>query len=265
MIAACQHGIICRRQLLEAGISSSTVAHRIRAGHLHKLYPGVYAVGHRRISKEGEWMAAALTGGDGAVLSHGSAGQLWRLISRFERIAMHISLPRRSGARPRGIVVHRPRSLDSGDTTQRLGIPTTAATRVVWDLASTLPSLPTRRAFEQAEKLNLLNRLRLAELAADAPGRKGSATIRRLLADRPLPLAETRSWLEELLLRICRDHGLPLPAVTVPLIGCEVDFLWPEARFVVEADGADHMRPAQRDKDNERDVALARAGYLVRR
>jgi hypothetical protein len=41
---------------------------------------------------------------------------------------------------------------------------------------------------------------------------------------------------------------LPLPAVNVPLRGYEVDFLWPDARFVVEADGGEHLNRAQRDR-----------------
>ena len=82
---------------------------------------------------------------------------------------------------------------------------------------------------------------------------------------RSLPLAEARSKLEEIVLITCRDHGLPLPAVNVPLLGYEVDFLWPDAMFVVEADGGDHLNRAQRDKDNARDADLVRAGYLVRR
>ncbi|MBA2524017.1 MAG: DUF559 domain-containing protein [Solirubrobacterales bacterium] len=135
----------------------------------------------------------------------------------------------------------------------------------MWDLSSVLPSLQTRRAFEQAEKLNVLDRPRIVQLCERAPSRRGTATIRTLLSERPLPLAETRSWLEDLLVQICRDNGLPFPAVNVPLLDYEVDFLWPDARFVVEADGGDHLRPRQRDKDNEQDVALARAGYLIRR
>ena len=51
----------------------------------------------------------------------------------------------------------------------------------------------------------------------------------------------------------------------MPLLGYEADFLWPDARFVVEADGGDHLSPSQRDSDNQRDTTLARAGYLVRR
>jgi hypothetical protein len=105
----------------------------------------------------------------------------------------------------------------------------------------------------------------MAELLSASPNRKGAGVIRKLLAESPLPLAETRSWLEELLVFTCREHSLPLPAINVPLLGHEVDFLWPDARYVVEADGSDHLDPVQRDSDNDRDIALARAGYLVRR
>jgi very-short-patch-repair endonuclease len=89
--------------------------------------------------------------------------------------------------------------------------------------------------------------------------------IRELLGERALPLGETRSRLEEIVLELCRDHGLPLPATNVPLLGYEVDFLWADARLVVEADGGSHLSRRQRDRDNERDAVLARAGYLVRR
>ena len=264
-IAARQHGIVSRGQLLDLGFAGSTIHGWLRAGHLHRLHRGVYSVGHTLVSQEGRWLAAVLASGPGSFLSHGPAGQLQGIVSRRERLALHVSLLASSDRRPKGIVTHRPRSLDPRDTTTRLRIPTTTPTRTVWDLATTLPPLQTRRAFEQAEKLHLLIRPRLAQLLAASPSRKGAGTIRELLADRPLPLAETRSWLEELLLRICGDHGLPVPAVNVPLLGYEVDFLWPAARFVVEADGSDHLDPGRRDQDNERDIALGRAGYLVRR
>lgn len=246
-------------------MTSTTIDRWRRIGHLHQLHRGIYSVGHTMVSQEGRWLAAVLACGPGAFLSHGPAGQLNGIVPRRDRPALHVSLAARSDRNPTGIVTHRPRSLDPRDTTTRLRIPTTTPTRTVWDLATTLPPLQTLRAFEQAEKLHLLIRPRLAQLLAASPSRKGAGTIRELLADRPLPLAETRSWLEELLLRICRDHGLPLPAVSVPLLGYEVDFLWPAARFVVEADGSDHLDPGRRDQDNERDIALGRAGYLVRR
>ena len=75
-------------------------------------------------------------------------------------------------------------------------VPTTTITRAIWDLTATSPHQPLRKAFERAERLN---RPRLIALAETHPNRKGSAIIRRLLAERPLPAAEVRSWLEKLI------------------------------------------------------------------
>ena len=264
-IADVQHGVIARSQLLDSGLSSSMITRWVRTGHLHPLHRGIYAVGHRRITQEGRWMAAVLACPSGSALSHGPAGQLAGFVDRRERFALHVSVPARSHAKPRGIVVHRPRSLLPEDLSARLGIPTTTPTRTVWDLATTFPPQPFRRAFERADGTGMLDRPRLTALLGAAPSRKGAALIAGLLAERPLPLSEVRSWLEELLVLICAEHRLPLPAINVPLLGYDVDFLWLAARFVVEADGGDHLDPSQRDKDNERDFVLGKAGYLVRR
>lgn len=232
---------------------------------MHRIHRGVYAVGHPRLDQEGLWMAAVLACGKESVLSHTSAAELWALLQRGRGHRIHLSVRTRSVRNVADLAIHAPRSLERCDCTVRRGIPVTTATRTVWDLASTLPPLQVRRAFEQAEKLHLLDRPRLAQLREATPNRRGGALIATLLAEGALPLDRTRSWLEELLLTICRDNSLPLPAVNVPLLGYEVDFLWPQHRFVVEADGGHHLGPAQRDRDNERDIAFARAGYLVRR
>jgi very-short-patch-repair endonuclease len=263
-LAGRQHGVVARRQLLAAGISTDRIKGLLRRGHLHRLHRGVYAVGHAQISQEGRWLAAVLACGPDAVLSHGPAGQLLGIVPRRERFALHVTVPGRAQRGPAGIVTHFPRCLDRRDITTRNRIPVTTVTRTVWDLATTSTPLATRRAFEQAERRGL-DRERLRSLLDAAPSRKGAGVIRALLAERALPLSETRSRLEEIVLETCRDHGLPLPAVNVPLCGYEVDLLWPAARLVVEADGGDHLGRAQRDRDNERDAVLARAGYLVRR
>ncbi len=262
-LAGRQHGVVARSQLAEAGLSPQRIKTLVGRGHLHPIHRGVFAVGHPRLSQEARWLAAVLACGPGAVLSHGPAGQLLGILDRRQRFALHVSVT--ADRSPAGIVTHRPRSLPSADTTHKLGIPVTTGTRTVWDLAATLPSLQTRRAFEQAEKLRLLNRDRLATLLAAHPSHRGAATLRKLLAERALPLEATRSRLEEIALETCRDHALPIPAVNVPLLGYEVDLLWESARFVAEADGGDHLAREQRDDDNERDAVLARAGYFVRR
>src|SRR4051812_25036748 len=76
-LAGNQHGLVTTRQLLAAGVPASGIADRVAAGRLHRIHRGVYAVGHPKLSERGKWMAAVLTCGDGAVLSHTSAAELW--------------------------------------------------------------------------------------------------------------------------------------------------------------------------------------------
>jgi very-short-patch-repair endonuclease len=227
-LAAGQHGVVARRQLLEIGLPSRTI---------------------------GGWIAA---------LSHWSAGDHLRIIRVDERNIIHVSRPARTGAGPAGIVVHHPCDLVPQDLITHRGIPTTSAARTLRDLPPFLTPRALAIAFEQAEYLQILDRGRLRALCTDGHGHHGVAALRSLLAGPALPLAAVRSRLELLLLRICREHGLPVPAVNVPLLGYEVDFLWERERFVVEADGGRHQG-RQRDADNARDLRLGRAGHLVRR
>jgi hypothetical protein len=264
-LAAGQHGIVTLGQLAGLCMSRDQIQRWVAAGHLHRIHRGVFAVGHRVLSQEGFWIAAVFACGEGAALSHGPAGQLHGFINRRERFALHVSLLERGHRSPAGIVTHRPRSLERRDITRRAAIPVTTATRTVWDLAAVMTPRATREAFHRAEKFHLLDRPRLTSFLAASPSRKGAGVIRELLGRGALPLDRTRSWLEDLLVLMCDEHGLPMPLVNVPLLGWEADFLWPAARFVVEADGGDHLTREQRDRDNERDATFQRAGYLVRR
>ena len=77
---------------------------------------------------------------------------------------------------------------------------------------------------------------------------------------------ETRSVLEELVLVLCDDNGLPRPNVNCSIEGKVRDFYWPEWRLVVEADSyAWHRSPSALNDDRERDVALTLAGYRTLR
>lgn len=264
--AARRHAILTKRELRAAGIPASTIAAWVQSGRLYRLYPGVYStISPVLLTQEGRWLAAVSACEPHAFLSHGPSLQLHQLLERRIRFALAVSMTGRRAVSPQGILVHRPRDLPPRDTTTRYSIPTTTATRAIWDISVSQPQSTVRAAFEKAERRDRLDRTRLTELAASHPNRKGSGFIRTLLAEQRLPAADVHSWLEDLLWTICTSNRLPLPAVNVPLLGWEVDFLWEEARFVVEADGGDHLTPRQRDLDNERDFELGQAGYLVRR
>ena len=47
-LAGRQHGVVRVAQLRELGLDGSAVAKRQARGDLHRVYPGVYAVGHTR-------------------------------------------------------------------------------------------------------------------------------------------------------------------------------------------------------------------------
>jgi hypothetical protein len=61
-----QHGVLTRRQLLALGMPTTTIRARLKAGRLHRLGPGVYAVGRPDIGRFGQLMAATLACGPGA-------------------------------------------------------------------------------------------------------------------------------------------------------------------------------------------------------
>lgn len=87
-----------------------------------------------------------------------------------------------------------------------------------------------------------------------------------MLSERVLPLAQTRSKLEEAFLRFCRRRDLPIPAVNVPLAGYEVDCVWPDRRVAVELDSWTHHGGRDAfEADRKRDAAIQMAGYRILR
>jgi very-short-patch-repair endonuclease len=228
------------------------------------LHRGVFAVGHASVKREGRYLAAVMAGGDGAALSHTAAARHVRLDLDRGIGAIHLSIPRAARRRVPGVIVHRPHLLEPIDVFTRDRIRTTTVTRTLFDLSPLLSPSVLRERFERAEYMEELDRGRLRHLLDRASGHKGSAALRKLLDYEPLPLSRIRSKLEKIILTTCRTHSLPLPEVNMPLLDYELDFLWPEARFIVEADGGHHVGE-QRDSDNARDLVLQRAGYLIRR
>src|SRR4051794_36693099 len=76
-LAAKQHGVLSRRQLIELGLDPQAIKHRLRKGRLHSIHRGVYAVGRPDLTNHGRWTAAVLLCEPEAFLSHDSAAALW--------------------------------------------------------------------------------------------------------------------------------------------------------------------------------------------
>jgi very-short-patch-repair endonuclease len=77
---------------------------------------------------------------------------------------------------------------------------------------------------------------------------------------------DIRSEAESLLVDLCRQSGLPLPATNVLVEGFLVDAFWPRHGLIVEVDGYEFHRTRQAfERDRERDAVLTLAGYRVLR
>jgi very-short-patch-repair endonuclease len=186
-------------------------------------------------------MAAALACGEGAVVSHRSAAELWEMLKPTAG-TVDVSVYGGGGrAKRRGIRLHRRVSLRPNVATQRHGIPVTRPAQTIADLRQVVPEKQLRRAIRQADVLGL-------PLGED---------VRH---DR------TRSDLERDFLRICRRCRLPLPEVNVPIGQYEADFVWPDLGFVVETDGYRYHRGRQAYLDDRRrDLELRSLGFEVQR
>lgn len=258
-LARRQHSVISRRQLIAAGLGVRTIRRRVEAGRLHLLHRGVYVFGDRSVDRRGRWLAAVLACGEGALLSHRSAAALWGLM-RPRGGPIEVSAP--AGRVRRGIAIHEG-AIFKQDRTVVDRIPVTSVARTIFDLAEVVDERQLARAFEEADRLRILELSALDAVCARGHGRRALRPIRRLMDLTRLP-DHPQSPLEDLVLELCREHDLPIPVTGVTVLGREVDALWPAARLMVEADSWQfHGHRAAFERDRERDAAMQAEGYRV--
>jgi hypothetical protein len=261
-LAARQHGVVARWQLLALGVSRTAVDSRVRDGRLIRVHRGVYAVGV--IDRRGYWMAAVLAGGEGALLSHRDAAMLWNL-RETNRNAIDITVVGGSRpSRPR-LTIHSAAAFHPDDRAEVDGIPVTSVSRTLLDLAEVVGPTELRRAYEAAERHESLDMHAIDALIQRSNGRRGLAGLLALLDYDPGPAVESKFELESKFLDLIRGAGLPLPSLNVLVEGHLVDAYWPAARLVVELQSYEHHGHRQAfEGDHGRFARLQVAGYEVR-
>jgi len=172
-----------------------------------------------------------------------------------------------------GIRFHRVRAPRLEETGTIYGIPCTNPARTLVDLAGTVGGWTLSSAFERAAQQRMLD-VPAIEASMD-PGRRGMKSLRALIdAWRgAAPLAKEgklKSPLEAKVLPILARRHFPTPLFNAPVQiangRIEVDFLWPDHRFVLEADSRDfHATHIAFERDRWRDRELMRAGYATLR
>lgn len=268
-VAARQHGVLSHSQLREAGLSKSTIGRAAAEGRIHRVFRGAYAHGHPAIGERGRTFAATLACGQGAVVSHRSAAALMGLLDRAPA-SIDVIAPGCRGQAIDGIRRHDVRRPQLWETGTFDGVPCTSPARTLVDLAGVVGVRTLRSAFERAAARKLLD-LGAIELSVGGGGRTGTRILRELLDEwrRAVPVlarGRLKSPLEAKVLPLLAKRGLPMPLANAPVElaegRIEVDFLWSEQRFVLEADSRDfHATDVAFERDRWRDRELMRVGY----
>lgn len=261
-----QRGVVTRAQLVEIGFSLRAIDARVQRGLLHVVAPGIYAVGHARIGRAGQAAAALLQVGPGAALSHQSAARLWGLVGRSNDGPVHVSVTtRRDFDVPRGVVLHRPRTLRSSDLVLERGMRTTTPERTIVDLMATSTVVELTRMLERMVTQLGRDPDQLHVWARGLPARAGRARLFEAL-DWVAGPAVIRSEFESLFRSLCQEAGLTAPVTNHRIERWETDAVWLRERVAVELDSwAFHGGRWQFHQDRRKGLAISKAGFeLIR-
>jgi len=218
-------------------------------------------------------MRAAVLACPGVVISHRSAAALLGLRKVAPAVVDLIPVEQR-GRQIDGIKAHRVPFPRPGEVRLVYGIPCTTVARTIVDLAGTYGIDKLRETVEMAATENVLDVAAVDAVLANGPKRRGAPALRTVL-DEWRPVAETakystvRSLFEAKLLPLIAAAGLPIPGVNARVRTAErvleVDLLWPQQRFVVEADSRRHHAievAFERDHRRDRELLAANYGFL---
>lgn len=253
-----QHRQITRAQLRAAGLGDDAIDHRARVGRLHPVFRGVYSLGGPPQDDRELWMAATLTYGNGARLSHTAAAEL-RSYLRYPLREIHVTTLTRRPSRE-GITAHH------GPDGRRQFIdfiPVTGPEQTVLDCACTVRSDKAYRRIVRQAQVDDTTHLRLSAFAEKNRGRRGVSRLKRELQEGPSP---TRSVNEDEVLEIFRRGGAPLVNHRFAP-DLEADLYFPALGVVVEVDSPIHDGPAAQAGDERKDEryrALGLRPYRLR-
>jgi hypothetical protein len=281
-VALAQAGAFTAEQAAAAGAGSKLRSRRVQSGAWARPAKGIFHLRDHPVTWHTRlWIAVLEAGGNVAVSRRAAAG----LLGLPGRWRDPVEVTRREGHH--GPIshgrLHQTSWLPAEHVVTVEGLPCTNVARTLFDLAG--DPLPWERGNEAGMAIHekrirrLMNHaLRQGGLTIEAQtivlaglgkrGRPGTTVMRRLLAEFGPDHVPTESGLEDLFLSVLAAAGLEPPARQVRLGTDEaftgrVDFVYREARLVIEVDSRWHDGPDDRDADRWRDNTLHAEGWRV--
>lgn len=251
-VFALNNGVATTNQLL-AVMTYRTLARRVRAGEIVRLWHGVYSWGPPDTTRR--LRALDLVSGIPIVGCLGTAAQFYGFDTE-NTVRTHILDP---GVRMRpspDLMVH-----------QRIGAPLkkidgrllTAPAWTAIELARTLRRPRALATLDAALRTGTCTRVELEHALKDQHGRRGVVKVRELLdyAD-----ARAESPMESEMRLVFIDWGLPTPELQYEIVDrhgqlWRVDFAWPDHRVAAEYDSMDwHANPIAVKHDRMKSARL---------
>jgi hypothetical protein len=156
-LAARQDNVVAADQLFGLDLTWADIRGLVNRAHLHRLHRGVYAVGTRRLSRNGWLRAALMAAGPRSFLSHRTGGGL-RGLCGLNIYEIHLTVP---GARVRStgdLRIHRTRVPPGpGEVTTVSGLRTAGVALILIQLASTESRDELDRVIELAARRRALD------------------------------------------------------------------------------------------------------------
>ena len=257
------HGALSLDECLAAGLTPRQLHRLVSSGRWQNPFPRVYVTFSGPLPTETVHQAALLYAGQGAALSHESAGSLWRLCPPPAKV--HVLVPYHRQVDPQvALVLHRSRTIDPLELHPTFSPVRTTLERTVADLLSHKTTADQALGLiGDALRTRATNADRLRETVQAKPRTRWRKVVLDALPDAsrgahsPLELREAA---------VRRRHGLPAGSRQVGRLadGTEyLDVLIEEYGVHIELDGRlghDRTRERWRDmrRDNRSEVARLR-------
>lgn len=269
-MAARQHGLVTYQQLLECGFSRQAIWRMVKAAMIQRVRHGVYRLCGVPATWRSAQLAAVLSAGKGAVLSHRSAAALWGMADRHALDVIEITSPYQ--CRQPGVTGHRC-PLDVNDRTVHEHIPVTTPARTLIDLAGALDERALGKMLDQALRHDLTTLRAVSAGLARVPavqGRWGPTRVKlaAVLALRGVGYhAAANDWEREIDPWFDRSALPPARRQYRVRVGGRrytLDRAIPELKVGIEWSGrGPHGTRSQFEYDSDRRSRLQAAGWCV--
>ena len=265
------HPLLMSRGLHGVFVGSHAVAEgavsrrQLQSGLYRPLLHNVYADPALTADHQLHARAAALVMPEDAALGGRSAATWFGAPFAAPIEPVVVLVPPSSAWRgPRGVRVHRT-EIAAADLTTVDFVRVTTPARTAWEVATLESAANAVAMLDGMVRAGHLSTSDLRGMQDAAPRRWRGTRVTTVV---PLVDGRSQSPPESWVRVACARAGLPAPTPQFVVIeggeflGC-VDLAWPEARLIVEYEGAHHFEGLQISRDDERYRSLIAAGWRV--